>query len=53
VFGRPGVRRAAAAVSLALFAQVALNYAFRIVYRLRGFDVDFGVLSTLRDAFGL
>jgi len=53
VFGRPGVWRAVGAVGLTLFTQVALNYAFRIVYRLKGYDVDFGLVSTLRDSFGL
>lgn len=53
VFGQRTWRSIVACVVLVLSSQVLLNYAYRVVYRLKGYDVPMGVVPTLRDSFGL
>jgi hypothetical protein len=45
-----GVARVAGIVVVTL---PVLNYATRLLYRYKGFDVDLGLVATLRDSFGL
>lgn len=52
-FGERRLRTIVACVTLTLVAQVAMNYAYRTVYLLKGFDVPMGLVPTLRDSFGL
>lgn len=53
VFGQRTLLGTARAVALILYVQVAINYGYRILWRLKGYDVDMGLMATVRDAFGL
>lgn len=53
VFGEKTVSGTARTVALLLYTQVAINFGYRLLWRIKGYDIDLGLLQTVRDSFGI